>query len=284
MAQTADTADTTDTSDRPPVVSLLNAKGGVGKTTLTVQLAGALADRGHDVLVIDLAPEGALTSIVGHDDAYQPTADATLHDVLLAPSEHADTVADLRREAPEFDLLPSNEAMVDATADDLKGEPKSRERLDMLLEAADVVDEYDVILVDNAPAINALTDNALVSSDGVFVPLYPEVLSVNGIDRVEKQIASVDEYFGEVNVLAFVLNRIENNGQADAMTDAVHDSFGDTFRVAEIRKRVVLQRSIAQSQASIFGHPESCDMSEVLDELAAVVETDLDLETAEVKA
>jgi chromosome partitioning protein len=268
MVETTETSGATDTTDTP-IVSLINQKGGVGKTTLTIHVAGALAARGLDVLVVDAAPEGALTSILGYDDAYAPDSEVTLHELLLDPGGHADAIAHLIQTGPEFDVLPANERMVDTTAAALEGEPKARQRLGMLLES---IDGYDVIVVDTTPAVNTLTDNALIASDGVLVPLYAEALSVQGLDRLQKQIQGIEEYYGSVNILGFVLNRVEANNQADAMVQRVRENFGDTFDVWEVRKRVALQRPIASQQRSIFSVDERSDMESVIDAIAASIE------------
>lgn len=272
MSETTETSDTGETM--APIVAMLNQKGGVGKTTLTVQLGGVLADRGWDVLAVDLEPEGALTSILGFDDVYGDLGQSvTLHDLLLDPQSHADHAGDLVLEGPEFDLLPAHEKMVDNTASTLEGEPKARERLGMAL--ASLRGEYDIILVDNEPSINVITDNALRNSDGVIIPTYAEGLSVQGLDRLQKQISSIEEYYGPVNVLTLVINRIENNNQADAMVQSLRDGFGEHVPVVEIRKRVALQRSLVREGKSIVSADEDVDMEARLEDLAAVVEDEL---------
>jgi len=274
MPQTTETGETIETS--PAIVAMLNQKGGVGKTTLTIHVAGALADRGLDVLVVDLAPEGALTSILGYDEAYSDLdREVSLHEVLLDPSRAAD-VEDLVLEGEEFDLLPSNERMVDRTGGELNGEPRARERLKMTLDELGAV--YDVVLVDNMPSINVLTDNALVASDGVLIPAYAEALSVQGLDRLQKQIDSVREYFGAVRILGIVANRVEHNKQADAMLEQLHAEFEDGLGIPvfDVYKRVDLQRAIAAQERSIFAAEElDSDMAEVIAEIAALVDDEL---------
>jgi chromosome partitioning protein len=274
MTATTETTETSETSKgRPPTVSMLNQKGGVGKTTLTVQLAGALSARGLDVLCIDLATEGALTSILGFDDEYSSARDVTLAEILLDPQSNLDSVADLIRETPEFDLLPSHERMAAKNlSKTLEDEPRARDRLGMVLES---VSDYDIVLVDNEPSINVLTDNGIVNSDGVLIPTYAEALSVQGLDRLQKQIESIENYFGPVEILGLVVNRIEDNNQADAMVSRLEETFGESLPVWKIRKRVALQRSLAKSQQSTFGVSEQCDMAEVLEQIAAQVESDV---------
>ena len=163
--------------------------------------------------------------------------------------------------------------MVDNTASALEGEPRARDRLSMVLES--VRDQYDIILVDNEPSINVLTDNALRNSDGVIIPTYAEELSVPGLDRLQNQTASIEEYYGPVNVLALVINRIEANNQAEAMVDRLRDGFGEHLPVVEIRKRVALQRSLVQEGRSVITADERTDMEERLEDLATIVETEL---------
>jgi chromosome partitioning protein len=273
MTQTTETGETIKT---PAIVAMLNQKGGVGKTTLTIHVAGALVDRGLDVLVVDLAPEGALTSILGYDDAYSDLdREVSLHELLLDPSRAGD-VDDLVLEGAEFDLLPANERMVDRTGRELNGEPRARERLKMVLD--EFGDGYDVVLVDNMPSINVLTDNALVASDGVLIPAYAEALSVQGLDRLQKQIDSVREYFGTVRILGIVANRVEHNKQADAMLKQLHAEFEDGLGIPvfDVYKRVDLQRAIAAQERSIFAAEElDSDMAEVIAEVAMTVDDEL---------
>jgi len=273
MTQTNETGKTIET---PAIVAMLNQKGGVGKTTLTIHVAGALADRGLDILVVDLAPEGALTSILGYDNAYSDlNREVSLHELLMDPSR-AGNIGNLVLEGEEFDLLPANERMVDRTGGELNGEPRARERLKMVLD--ELGTGYDAVLVDNMPSINVLTDNALVASDGVLIPAYAEALSVQGLDRLQKQIDSVREYFGAVRILGIVANRVEHNKQADAMLEQLHTEFEDGLGIPvfDVYKRVDLQRAIAAQERSIFAAKElDSDMAEVIAEIAATVDGEL---------
>jgi chromosome partitioning protein len=166
--------------------------------------------------------------------------------------------------------------MVDRTGGELNGEPRARERFEMLID--ELAADYDVVLVDNMPSINVLTDNALVASDGVLIPAYAEALSVQGLDRLQKQINSIQDYFGDIRILGIIANRIEHNKQADAMLDQLHSEFEDGLGIPvfDIYKRVDLQRTIAAQERSIFTAEDiDSDMREVLDDIASLVETEL---------
>lgn len=267
-------SETTETSDTAaPILSIVQQKGGVGKTTLTVHLAGALSARGYRVLAVDLEPEGALTSILGFDEQYSQNQEVTLHELLLDPQQNASQASELVLSSDEFDVLPAHESMVDRTASELESEPRSRERLAMAVEH--LREDYDVILVDNEPSINVLTDNALRNADGVIVPTYAEGLSVQGFDRLQKQIEGIESYYGPVDILALVINRIETNNQASAMVKRLQDGFAEELPVVKIRKRVALQRSLTRDGESIVAADEESDMEERLHDLAEIVEEKL---------
>lgn len=273
------TTETTGGGDGPAVLSLSNSKGGVGKTSLAVHLAGGLSDRGLEVLVADLDPGGDLTMILGHADAYQPDPDAwSLHEALAAPEGYRSRLADRILQRDEFDLLPANERMlVQDTAEVLAGHDDGRLAVQRLFTTG-AVDQYDVILLDNEPRINALTDAALVAADGVVVPLYAEALSAQGLHRLGQQIASVDHLGGGVEVLAFVLNRVEDNDQSAAVVRNVRENFGDDHAILEVRKRVDLQRSIARDDQSIFASSVWTDQQAVLADLAQLAAEGLGLD------
>lgn len=267
--ETSNTSETTETTETT-VISLLNQKGGVGKTTLSIHLGGALAARGHEVLLIDLAPEGASTAVLGFEDHYTDnSADITLHEVLADFDSH-EQVNELIQSGEEFDLLPAHERMVDNTVPALEGEPRARERLQLVID--EIERSYDYVLVDCAPSIDVLTDNALRNASGVLIPSYPEKLNLQGLDRLQKQIASIEQYYSPVNVIGLVANRIEHNNQSKEILEKFHEYFGEKMPIFEIYKRVALQRSIAQHRQSIFGVAESSDMEDELVAIATHIE------------
>lgn len=268
----------TETTETTPIVSQINMKGGVGKTTLTVHLAGAFAARGARVLAVDLAPGGDLTGILDHGEHYTATEATSLYDALLDPERYRDGLADLIIQRDEFDLLPSNKRLdSENISRGLAESDHGRDAAALLLDS-DVVGQYDIVLVDNEPRQSELSDSALVASDTVVIPIYAEALSFQGISRLQKQIARVGRLFDSVDVAAIVLNRIEDNDQSKTIVELVNDAFADQYEVFEIRKRVDLQRPIAQRQQSIFAADvNNDDMIPVLDDIANAVEATTDV-------
>ncbi|MGQ4618781.1 AAA family ATPase [Nocardia sp. R7R-8] len=177
--------------DPPPVgrhgdaliVAMCNQKGGVGKTTSTINLGAALAEYGRRVLLVDLDPQGALSAGLGvpHHDL-----DLTVHNLLIGSKVSIDDVL-MQTRVPNLDLLPSN---IDLSAAEIQlvNEVGREQSLGRALEP--IRNRYDYILIDCQPSLGLLTVNALACSDGVIIPMECEYFSLRGLallnDTVEK--------------------------------------------------------------------------------------------------
>ncbi|KAF0835733.1 ParA family protein [Nocardia caishijiensis] len=165
------------------VVAMCNQKGGVGKTTSTINLGAALAEYGRRVLLVDLDPQGALSAGLGvaHHDL-----DLTVHNLLIGGKASVDDVLQTTK-VDGMDLLPSN---IDLSAAEIQlvNEVGREQSLGRAL--AGVRDRYDYILIDCQPSLGLLTVNALACSDGVIIPMECEYFSLRGLallnDTVEK--------------------------------------------------------------------------------------------------
>ncbi|MGH8773797.1 MAG: ParA family protein [Jiangellaceae bacterium] len=166
------------------VVAMCNQKGGVGKTTTTINLGAALADYGRRVLLVDFDPQGALSVGLGVD----------AHDLELSVynlvMERDVKPADILHETsvPGMDLLPSN---IDLSAAEIQlvSEVAREHALSRALQS--VIPDYDVILVDCQPSLGMLTVNALTASDGVIVPLECEYFALRGVALLQETIEKV---------------------------------------------------------------------------------------------
>jgi chromosome partitioning protein len=165
------------------IFCIANQKGGVGKTTTTVNLATGLARVGQRVLVVDLDPQGNATMGSGVD---KRTLEASVYDVLLG----ATSVAEARRRstAGGYDLLPANRELAGAEVE-LVGLERRNERLRDALAA--VAADYDVVLVDCPPSLSLLTLNGLVAAHGVIVPMQCEYFALEGLSDLVNTIRQV---------------------------------------------------------------------------------------------
>ena len=163
------------------IISIVNHKGGTGKTTTTLNLGAALAKRGCRVLLVDLDAQGNLSYSLGATDAV-----VTLSDVLFEEA----SLADARVTCEGMHLLPGNMKLADVEL----ALSKIEDRYTILTQALHpVAADYDYILIDCPPALSLLTANALCASDGIIIPLQLEVLSVRGLDLMLQSVTKVQQ-------------------------------------------------------------------------------------------
>lgn len=172
----------------PRIIALANQKGGVGKSTSTLNLGAALQEQGHRVLLIDLDPQASLTMSVGIDpESLQETIYSVIC-AVIADAEHPALTDVIRATAAGVDLAPSN---IELSAAELglnkatMGEMILREIL------ASVEARYDFILIDCPPSLGLLTVNALAAAGEVMIPLQADYLALKGVNLLMKTIATV---------------------------------------------------------------------------------------------
>ena len=163
------------------VYAVANQKGGVGKTTTTLNLATAMAELDAAVLVVDLDPQGCLTFSLGYDpDGIEPS----LNDTVVGRAGLADTII----QQGQVDLVPANIDLAGAEVTLL-----ARTGREYLLrgELVDLLDSYDVVLIDCAPSLGVLTINGLTAADEVVIPVQCETLSHRGVSQLLETINDV---------------------------------------------------------------------------------------------
>jgi chromosome partitioning protein len=170
------------------VIAIANQKGGVGKTTSSVNLAAALARLGKNVLLIDLDPQGNATVSVGVN---KDELNASVFEVLVGDCKTKAAI--VRVEQTGIDLLPANGDLTAAEVVLLE-EDMGPKRLRKALKK--VRDQYDAIIIDCPPTLNMLTLNALTAADGIVVPVQCEFFALEGLSSLMSTIATVQ---GELN-------------------------------------------------------------------------------------
>jgi len=252
-------------------MAISNQKGGVGKTTVAINVAGALNRRGHDVLFVDLDPQGNATEGLGLEAEYEAEP-PTLFDALT-DHEARDDVDSLVVEHEEMDVLPSNIDMT-SVEPELTMAMRGRERLGQVLDEIDA--DYDVVLIDCPPYLGNLTDNALLAAGNVLIPALAESTSKRALEILFDQIEVLEaEFDTHIQDLGVVANRVETTNEAEQMLSWFEEAFTDV-PVWEVRKRVALQRAFSAG-SSIFEYEADCDMGDVFDDVAAQLERQFDL-------
>ena len=253
-------------------LALYNCKGGTGKTTIGINVAGALANDGHDVCLVDLDPQGNATEGLGFAELYDSDP-PTLLDALLDDTVSPDTLVVVDHN--EFDVVPSNVDMLNAEReliiDTYEGAPAVT-YLDRLLYDLETEYGWDYVLIDAPPFFGELTDSALYAARNVLVPALTESTSERAVELLLDQLALLErEEDIFVDEIAAVANRVETTNEAERMREWIQTAFPDIPSFA-IRKRVALQRAHSAG-VSLYEYDSESDMIPVFDEIAEAIET-----------
>jgi chromosome partitioning protein len=257
--------------DEPAKIAVSNQKGGVGKTTVAINVAGALNQRGHDVLFVDLDPQGAATEGLGFTAAYDAEP-PSLFEILTEPDQREE-IADLIVSHEEMDIVPSNIDMT-AAEPELTLSRRGGEQLALALEV--VEDDYDYVIIDCPPYLGYLTDNGLFAAQNVLIPALAESTSKRALELLFDHIEALElDYEISIGECGVVANRVEETNEAKEMMSWFNDAFPDV-PVWEVRKRVAFQRAFSEGQ-SVFGYKPELDMAEVFAEIGASLDEQFDV-------
>ncbi len=220
--------------------AIANQKGGVAKTTSALSLAAAMTELERAVLLVDLDPQACLTFSLGYDpDRLEPS----LHDVIVGRARLVETIV----QHPVADLVPSNIDLAGAEVTLL-----SRTGREYLLrgELADLLDSYDVVLIDCPPSLGVLTINGLTAADEVLIPVQCETLAHRGVAQLLETVQDVRRLTNRSlrvrGVLATLFDARTNHSH-DVLRDIV-DRYGLALVGPPVRK------SIRFAEAPAVGH------------------------------
>ncbi|MFG0326290.1 MAG: AAA family ATPase [Phycisphaerales bacterium JB037] len=200
----------------PRVVALMNQKGGVGKTTTTVNLAAGLAELGRRTLLIDLDPQAHATLHLGVDPG---EVEASVYDLLVEPEENIDLDATVREVRPGLDLIPSETDLAAAETELASLEHRQR-RLARAL--APIADRYEFILLDCPPSLGLLTINGLALASEVLIPMQAQFLALQGVGKLLETIAALSKQVNpDLRVAGIILCMF------DAQTTLAQEVVGD---------------------------------------------------------
>jgi chromosome partitioning protein len=226
------------------IIAMCNQKGGVGKTTTTINLGAALAEYGRKVLLLDFDPQGALSvglGIPAHE------LEVTIYNVVAPPGRDV-REAIQHSSVPRLDVIPAN---IDLSAAEVQlvGEVAREQILSRALRP--ILDDYDVVLIDCQPSLGLLTVNALTASHGVIIPLETEYFAMRGVALL---VETINKIIDRLNP------RLEIDGILPTMFDvrtlhnrevvaSVVDHFGDQVF------HTVISRTVKFPDATLAAEP-----------------------------
>jgi chromosome partitioning protein len=226
------------------IVSMVNQKGGVGKTTTTINLGASLAEYGRKVLLVDFDPQGSLSVGLGLNPHQM---ELSIYNLLMQRDVTLDDVV-VPTGVPGMDLLPSN---IDLSAAEVQLVHEVAREQTLARVLAPAIEKYDVILIDCQPSLGLLTVNALTASDSVLVPLECEYFALRGVALLKITIDKVRE-------------RLNPKLKIDGVLGTMYD--GRTLHGREVMERLVeawgdtvfhtvIRRTVKFSDSTVAGEP-----------------------------
>ncbi len=225
------------------IIAVCNQKGGVGKTTTTINLAAALAEQGKHVLMVDVDPQGNATSGFGLE---KNELENTTYELLMDDCTIAEAL--IRESIPNLDIIPSNVNLAGAEIELIGMDNKER----ILKNALDYVKPaYDFILLDCPPSLSLLTVNALVAADRVLVPIQCEYYALEGLSQLIYTINLVKESLNpdlDVEGIVFTMYDARTNLAADVVENVREHVKQHIFNT-------IIPRNIKLAEAPSYGMP-----------------------------
>lgn len=225
------------------VIAIVNHKGGVGKTTTTANLGAALARSGAHVLCIDIDSQQNLTSsLMNEEDVSLSISDSLSNGAALPIVEVSERLhlcpSDLNLAGVEIDLI-----------------NRQRDVLKTML--APVLPKYDYIFIDCPPSLGALTVNALIAADEIYLPLTGEALPLRGIVSLENIVLKAQRINPALSISGVIIQRYNNRRINNAVLDAIRAKYGDRLFNTKVRECIALAEAPA-AHCSIFDYdPDS---------------------------
>ncbi|MCS6552802.1 AAA family ATPase [Curtobacterium flaccumfaciens pv. flaccumfaciens] len=228
------------------IITVSNQKGGVGKTTTTVNLAAGLAHGGARVLVIDLDPQGNASTALGVDHQAEV---ASIYDVIVDEAPMADTV----QASPESDTLWCVPATIHLAGAEIElvslvaREQRLRTALDMYLQSLD--EPYHYVFIDCPPSLGLLTINAFVAAQEVLIPIQCEYYALEGLSQLLRNIELIERHLNpNLRVSTILLTMYDGRTNlANQVANDVREHFGDQVLKA------MIPRSVRVSEAPSYG-------------------------------
>jgi len=232
-------------------IAFVSEKGGVSKTSTTLNVASVLGGQGSRVLVVDVDPQGnASFVLLKGEKPRRPT----LFEVLTADAEAEEAIVSTHFQ--NVDVLPADHTLADANVV-LANEVGRERRLCVALE--EVKDQYDFILVDTAPTRSLLTTNVLTTVEELIVPFNPGIFGVLGLGQLQDDVQQVRKFLGntKLRISGVVITMAERHNVARDLEDQLRAVFGDVVYETKIPRSVKIEEAHARHESVVTYAPTS---------------------------
>jgi len=246
------------------VIAMCNQKGGVGKTTSSINIAGALSQYGRRVLIVDFDPQGAATVGLGiNANAVEDTA----YTALFNPRMDVHTVIQ-HTDFENLDIMPSN---IDLSAAEVQLVTEVGREQVLAGVLRQVKDEYDVIIIDCQPSLGLLTVNALTAADGVIIPVAAEFFALRGVALLMQSIEKVQSRINpSLEVYGVLVTMFTHTLHCDEVLQRIYEAFqGKVFHSVISRSIKLPDSTVAAAPITIYApnHKTAKEYREVAREL-----------------
>ena len=249
------------------VIACAHEKGGVGKTTTTVNLGVGLARQGKNVLLLDADPQGDLTKCLGVKNPKELTSTiSTVMDYLIAHSDEDaspdfEYAAPIRQHTEGVDFIPANASLAATEVtlvNSMSRETILRQYLDM------VKDEYDYVLIDCRPSLGLTVVNALTAADSVIIPVQAQYLPAKGMTQLLQTIADVRRHTNaDLKIDGILLTLVDGRTNlAKSTVDALRDNFGSRIKIYRSAIPIAVKAAEVSSKGkSIYAYEPNSTVS-----------------------
>ncbi len=231
---------------KPRVIAFANQKGGVAKTTTTLNLAVALAESGHRVLCVDMDPQGNLTMSQGVDP---DTLTESIYDVLVHDKPIREVIV-----TREIDLAP---ASIDLAGAEIAMSTKIGRERSLQKSLKVVADDYDFVCIDTPPSLGLLTINALTAANKVIVPVQCEYLSMRGLIQLQNTLQMIRENLNpEIEIEGILPTLMDTRTvHAKEAIEILEENFGDRVFASRIKKTIRFAEAPVQGMSVLKYEP-----------------------------
>ena len=225
------------------IIAIANQKGGVGKTTTAINLSACLAEKGQNVLAIDMDPQGKMSSGLGLD---KNSVEKTIYDLIIGESEVEEV---LQKNALEnLDILPAN---VDLSAAEIELIGIDEKEYIVKKAIEKIKDAYDYVIIDCPPSLSMLTINAMTTADSVLVPIQCEYYALEGLSQLIHTVELVKERLNpvlEIEGVVFTMYDARTNLSLQVVEN-VKDNLQQNIY------KTIIPRNIRLAEAPSYGMP-----------------------------